>query len=397
MKSFCRFFLTILLPLGAGAGLCFFLPQFSQLTRFEEEVFWFPERFSKEPHWIEREQGLVRASNIGSESERFHFQQFIIDEETRKVFRNETLSAANWVFLLNRLRETGSDSLVLTDPLSWPNSDEISLRALQTQLDRFRHLAMAIGLTQSPIPQNFPAYLDAATIPYKGDISQIPEVNSVISPPSVTAPYYGFTHLNPSEGRMPLIVRWGDKILPSLELAFLIALNDGEVEVTLGESIECGVILPIDSRGSYELPSPATLTESNIPRSLAKMVTDSPSLSGPTFLMSDRDPPRLREIGKTVASQATRLPRDTVSYAQIGWISAIVGLLVFIWLISWQKWLILPFLAVPAFLTIQFQLWLPLSPFLLAFLLLLIFAKKRPNKVREKKAGKKPSPADVSS
>lgn len=373
MKNLAHSLLSYLLPMGAGLLVWFYFAHIPELVRYEHLAFWFPERTSKKHHLIQADSENIITSKIDPEPQRFSCQQFTIDLETARAFRTNHLTAANWVYLLNRIRTRGSDSIIISTPLSWENEDEIALRALEHQLSNFRHTAVAIDLIETPRGSPFPPYLESSIIPYDGDLGKVPSVNHVVSPPSIQTQQYGFTEITPSTAHtLPLLAKWGEHLLPSLELAYLIARNNGEIKIELGKYIDCGVILPIDETGAYDLSS----LEPSSTLSAAELLNGSPTMAGLTLITHENQGERFSQLSSIIAHQATRLPKSANEYRRLSYLEGIPLLLIFLICLHSRKMiLILLCLVAPLGNTLYFKTWILLSPFIVTLLGYLLITK----------------------
>jgi len=382
LRTLFRYFLTIVLPLAAGIAIWFYFLQIPNLSRCEEWLFWYPERHAEDYFFVEPSEEAISVSRVTPEPERLMSCQFVLDEEAQQTFRANPLTASNWVFILNRLRAAGSDTLMVAQPLSWQNADELSLRALEHQLSTFRHSVLAVDLTLLPEASPFPSYLENSTLTVKGDLSQLPEVNNLLTPPSLNVSSFGFGKLPFKGTGIPLLARWGDRVIPSIELALLISKNSGEVEIELGRQINCGVILPIDKRGVYELP----LLTSPKEFSLGTLLTSEEKFPSTTFIRGGADS-RFRDLSSSFAHMATRRPGDTVDYHRLDWRRGAACLVIFVLLLQFRGWLFLlpiaALCAMPPLLSNHLQIWLPLSPFLAALLIFLLVSIRSKNRKKQ--------------
>jgi len=352
----------------------YFVLQLPPLTQWELKAFWYPERFDYESHWTAPlENDRFEVFDVKPEPGRFAQQHYLVDQEAIRTFRSNPLPPANWAALLNKTRVAGSDSVVISDSLSWPDADELSLRTLEHQLSEFRSYAIAIDLTHAPKGQPFPTYLEDSAVTLKGDASALPEINSVVTHPSIQTSHFGFRIVEENPNGIPLLARWGDHILPSLELAYLISASDSPPQIELGKQIVCDVVIPIDDAGRYHPPE---FTPSV--KSASALFTATGSMTGLTVITRPEDPPHFSHLGETLAHQASRIPREPTLYRFLPALLGVPILLIFISLfLSRFRLLALSFLVLPPALAVTKALWIPVSPFLAAALIILLLPRSK--------------------
>ena len=275
VKRFSSPFSTFCIPVLAGLLVAWGILHLPFLVKLEHSAFVYPERLSPETylafHDRDTEQFVVTIYDIRSKyTPEANLTSYAIDSETANILGSPDLSPANWTFLINSIREAGTKHLVITQSLSWENADELALRAIQHELSQLDSFVAGINLQRGPISQEFPSYLEGSVIPSPegATLDKIPAINQIGSHPSIEAPIYGFTQLEniqPDEEsgtiKLPLLARWNDKLLPSLELASLMARSETPPEQVLhhpGKSLtlmgQSLIIIPIDETGRTSIP-----------------------------------------------------------------------------------------------------------------------------------------------
>ncbi|HBE98079.1 MAG TPA: hypothetical protein DDW68_13010 [Verrucomicrobiales bacterium] len=275
VKRFSSPLSTFVIPVLAGLLMAWGIGYLSFMVKLEHLAFVFPKKFSTDTHLafqnIENEKFVVNVYDISSKySPKLNLESYTLDSETTAILGRSDLTPANWVFLINSIREAGAEHLVITQSLSWENTDELVLRAIQHELSQLESFAIGIDLQRGPITQEFPSYLEGSVIqsPEAAALDEIPRINQIGSHPSIEAPFYGFTQLeniHPDKEsdtiELPLLVRWNDKLLPSLELASLMAQNGSNPNSVLflpGKSLllkgQSLIIIPIDKTGRTSIP-----------------------------------------------------------------------------------------------------------------------------------------------
>lgn len=256
----------------------------------------------------------------------------VTDDDPERLFQQNPPAAPDWLVILNRLAATHPRQITVAPVLSWQEADALELGALEFGLKKIPRTVLAYDLRREATPQELPAYLRPSGIPLtraKGDFSRIPLVNRVPFPPSATGPsvtLHGFRLLENSPPETtaetvftPLLARWDDVFLPSLELAHLMAASGtkpSEVTVLPGGYLrlgETGPVIPIDLFGRLAVPV------STLPAS--RPATDLLAENGPGFapdseilMVSKSDPPHLVSTLAALPELASRLPRNHHAY-----------------------------------------------------------------------------------
>ncbi|MGJ8696410.1 MAG: hypothetical protein ACSHYF_08825 [Verrucomicrobiaceae bacterium] len=374
-----------LIPLIVGVALSFALPKINALVELEHQLFWFPKKQSPE-------NTLADRSPLADFRIRVYDVSPTTTEAPRVLTIAEPPSVTDWLFSLNALRTHGAGNLTLSPLLSWTEADELELRALEHEITSFPRATLGLDLRLQSSPEEFPLFLEPSTLKtILGDPSAIPAINALSTPPSVTQGTFGFRllenaqpELTPAEIRLPLLARWGDKILPSIELsgaASLTGHSSADIAVVLGKHIRIGKngpVIPIDATGRTTLPTAipgeteplSTLIDPDKQASPQNVVITSPENS-----------PHLRQLPTSLTHLTSRLPRDpTLFQRPPSWFE--IPLLIFLaLLLQARKPLALLLAPLPPILASTSQLWLVLTPalaLLLTFLFLKLFLKKSP-------------------
>lgn len=263
------------------------------------------------------------------------------------------------------------------------------LRAIQHELSQLGSFAIGIDLQRGPINQEFPSYLKESVIqsPEDAILDEIPGINQIGSHPSIEAPIYGFTQLeniHPDEEsdtiELPLLVRWNDKLLPSLELTSLMAQNKsdpnnvfclpGKALLLKGQSL---IIIPIDKTGRTSIPLKNLKTPSS-----AKLL-ESPEITPPIVaLIPKNSSPQLQQFPFSIqyldslkpqrpSGRYSRLPfwKETaflgifvlILHRRKWWLSTVAALTYFVFPFSTGEWLLFspPLTAALAFTALKIR------------------------------------------
>ncbi|MGC6425868.1 MAG: hypothetical protein ACON5H_02595 [Akkermansiaceae bacterium] len=288
-----------------GVGILLSIPKLPQLLKLEQFLFW---RLDAHQEFYERGQNeitVVRPTPVHIDPP----EVFLVEGAP---------SVTDWMLALNTLNEQKASSITITPPLSWTDADELELRALEHEA-RILPTTLGYDLRLASLPQKFPHHLTPFTLQnISGDLTGIPEVNSLVSPSSITSSTQGFRLLenaqptvSPDSLTLPLLARWDGKILPSLELATLIShfgASPEEIKVHLGSHIRLNLgapVIPIDLKGNVTLPRSDKETSTHTFKSL--FTSDLNLLPETRVLIRHRtDPAHLRSLDQTLAQLSSR-------------------------------------------------------------------------------------------
>jgi hypothetical protein len=365
--------------------LSFELPNLKRLIELEHALFWFPKK----------DDSLVERKALKD----FQICVFDIspDISKKKAIRTFTTSddssVTDWLFALNAVRTHGVDHATVSTLLSWEDSEELELRALDHEIASFPTSTLGITLRLASTPQPFPDYLTASVLP-PGNIETesllVPEVNAVTSAPSATGKLYGFRLLENSQPQiasdtisLPILARWGDRILPSLELASLI-VNTGHTlaDVSLSKNRQLrigttGPVLPLGEDGTIEIPRRAEPGETTPMEALIDP-EKKPSPAKVVFI-SQNDPVHLRQLDFSLSHLGSRLPRAPTTFQRLPHWIEISSLILLALLLQAKKSFALLFIPLAPILATAEQKWWVLTPaigIVATFLLLRLILKK---------------------
>ena len=328
----------------------------------------------------------ITCFTVAPEPARFRLHHFVIDEETRSLFRTERLSPADWAVLLDRLRATGATQLLVTAPLSWEEPDELALRALEHSLTTFRISVTGTDAALLPLPSESLAKLEgvASTLP---DLD-FAEVNSTPDPPSVIGSSLGLRAFPyPSGKGRPLLAKWTDELVPSLEASYLRALArlenpQAQFDLSLDHSqLSLGdFFIPLDPKATPLLP---TVLSAPDPRSASEILLSPQPFDGLVLLSEDSDNPELQRMAATLPVLATSRRRNDRTFPLLTFVKdpvlATAAFITLILVLLLARTPLQALLATPILLSLpfvsfyQFQRWLPATPLLLALLTSTLF------------------------
>jgi hypothetical protein len=200
-----------------------------------------------------------------------------------------------------------------------------------------------------------------------------PEIDHLSAPPSITAPLFGISGLRglkieEKEGalRVPTLLRWGDQLLPSLQLASLLtAANVSPDEIffeppgilRLGRE---GPVLRIDSEGFTWLDDSAATMQS------ASKLQIYPEQAETIKIIRPDEPPRQSEhLASQLRQGLSQKPETTKRYHRWPLLVEIAFLILPALVLTTRRpWLALPLLVPGPLLAPWFSHWLLLTPFL---------------------------------
>jgi hypothetical protein len=303
---------------------------------------------------------------------------YLVDDETREIMGSNEGDPVEWAQLIRQTRLTDDRLIAITSSLSWPDAEQLSLLALQEQLDLTPCLVVGLRGELLNIESSLPPELASSVIP-SGPLSEFtfPEIDRLTVPPSVTAPLFGISEVRgfkiekkEDHLRLPMIIRWGDHLLPSLQLASLLTMNglsptevliDPNGYLRLGKS---GPILFVDSAGCAFLPSDESKDQS------ASILQIYPTRAETAKIINPDTPPiPARGLPSQLSFLNGKPPELVKTYQR--WPVFIELLLLFfpsLILRSRRAWLFLPLVFTQAAVSTLLSHWLLLSPFLLVLI-----------------------------
>jgi len=376
-----------------GIGLLVGLPKIRALVEFEHALFWNPLTFAGQPHYEEPgnkedfEIKIFKRTYIpGVRTITTHE----IDSETEEILGTSPLQPTNWAYFLSQLKPEQTPLLVITNGLSWEDAEEIPIRALQHELSRFP--ASVIGLAcektgdQAPIP----AYLQPSTISkFAGYPPDLPEIDKVTAPPSVQATYFGVSSIRglkikPGDQsiKIPLLIKWDDQILPSVELAALLAefkIKPSELVIDpkgyLRLNKEGPIFFQIDDQGFTDInDKPNELT------SASELLTSPDDRRNDAIMITTQDgPDRLKLLAGLYNNLAMNSQRLAVTFQR--WPLIIEASFLILLVLSFttrRLWPALILIIIGGIVSFLFYKWLILSPVIALLIAYFIFFRRKP-------------------
>jgi len=192
-------------------------------------------------------------------------------EDPDGIFESSPPSPADLAVVLDELFQLGHRKLAVATPLAWEKPDPIAASALDFQLSRFAPAIVGMPLVRGITPGAIPDAFERLSVPVgkiRGEVRSLPIVNQLAIPDpqfGAETTWAAFTRLEnekepefgetPTPVRVPLLARWGERVVVALPLAVMMARFDvsaGDLVVKPGRDIrlgESGPVIPIDEFG----------------------------------------------------------------------------------------------------------------------------------------------------
>ena len=171
-------------------------------------------------------------------------------EDPERIFDANPLSASDAAVLLDALKKSNVQAVVISSPFAWPEADPFALDALEYVMSRFTACVTSAVLSRAAQPEPMPAALVRASIPLSrvtGSAATLPVVNRV----AVAGTYLGRQHTwagfsaieseVTSSDRPWLLARWGDRVIFSTALLAVLVrenIHPDELVIVTGQSIQ---------------------------------------------------------------------------------------------------------------------------------------------------------------
>lgn len=387
--KFLRFGIFLLFPLLAGVGLLLELAHLPSLVGFEHFAFLYPGRFEEDQILSDRgdlcEFKITLIDFSEDEDHPLNIGTYEIDKETVEIMGPEGNRPIEWAQFLDQTRLKDDRLIVITSSLSWNDADELPLLALQEQISSTSNLVIGLRgeLLNSEAP--FVEYLRNSAIPDDSFSSlDLPEIDHISFQPSIKAPIFGISEVrglkiekNGEIHRVPMLVRWGDQILPTLPLACLLTTHGIPPSgLKLGPSGhlrfgKTGIILKLDAQGFTRLRSTAAS-----PQSASKLQVYPEQSETYKVIVLPGAPPVATRLSAQLQQALSQRPKELITYQRFHLTIEIAFLVVMaLFLQTRQFWIYLPVFAALLGGSLLSGYWLLLTPFL-ALILVHLFIRK---------------------
>ena len=153
--------------------------------------------------------------------------------------------------IFNNMQRLGARRAAYAPLLAWENPDAIGLTALETQMNTFESIVIAVPLTRGAVMETMPAAFRRASLPIediKGNIDALPVVNRASIPNIIygndnTLAGFQILDSEPAIEATPLLARWDYRVVfafPLLAAMQQLQLNPEDVIIQVGKSIRLG-------------------------------------------------------------------------------------------------------------------------------------------------------------
>ena len=265
--------LSFLLPLIGSVGLLTKLPEIAPLSRIERSFFLFPERFQRDHSFVDQSESkkfeLTCLDFTPDPAANLNIKSYLLDKESLDIMGPDGGSSIEWAQFLAQTRLDDDRLTVITSSLSWDDTSELAILALQDEVNGTPSLVIGLQAefinSEAPLPE----YLESTVIPLEiPDEFDLPKIDHIRRPPSINSNSFGISEVRglilESDGDQtlaPMLVRWDNHILPSLTLASILKshrLNSTDLILEKGGYLRLGtegIILRLDQKGRAALPS----------------------------------------------------------------------------------------------------------------------------------------------
>jgi len=397
--------LPIILPLLLGGALLCLLTLWksSPLVSLEHRLFFFPERF--EPESIFSDHGekahfKVELLDFKGEKESHSLGSYLLDKETRDIISH---TPENWAYLLSSISQSHEGILVIESPLSWTDASELSIQTLDRQIAQKSGIVIGLAAEFNNTGASLPPFLESSVIPADiPDFLDLPQIDFLTHPPSLKAPLFGISNIQgqiiestAEDIKVPMLVQWGQSILPSTHLAALLRAQqlhpqdliiDPAGYLRFGQK---GSILSIDPQGRSLFPNQGNSSSS------AAQILISPDETRSSKILLHPDSPKHLTLLETHLSEALSQKPKLIKTYQRWPLPLEISALIILTLLLQLRRLWLSFLSVAALFTLSVSLghWFLLSPVIL--LLITFFALRKPKIKAPKKKETTPAAAST--
>ncbi|MFT6863187.1 MAG: hypothetical protein ACJAVK_001748 [Akkermansiaceae bacterium] len=395
--------ISLLFPLLVGIALLLALTNLPSLVRFEHLAFLYPGRFHDDLILSERvdlnEFKITLIDFSENKDPPLNIGTYEIDQETTEIMGPTGSRPIEWAQFLNQTRLEDDRLTVITSSLSWNDAAELPLLALQEQISSTPNLV--IGLRGELLNSEAPLveYLRSSVIPADSFSSlDLPEIDHISFQPSVEAPLFGISDVRglkiEKEGdfhEVPMLVRWGDQLLPTLPLACLLTthgMKPSELKLAPTGHLrfgETGIILKLDSRGFTPLRS----TEAPLQSASKLQVYPEQSETYKVIVLPDA-PPAATRLTAQLQQALSQLPRPLKTYQRFHLTIEIAFLIVMaLFLETRRVWISLPGFAALLGGSLMTGYWILLTPLVALILAQLVVRKLTPQPRASRKKKKK--------
>ncbi len=189
-----------------------------------------------------------------------------LHDDPNGFFQSSPHAPVDIAVILSNIQRLGARHLACAPLLAWENPDAIGLTALETQMDKFHSMVIAVPLARGAVLEPMPAAFRRASLPIEdihGDIQGLPVINRASIPNLIygndnTLAGFQILDSEPPGDAIPLLARWDYRIVlafPLLAAMQQLELRPEDLTIHVGESIRLGKqgpVVPIDEFGRLD-------------------------------------------------------------------------------------------------------------------------------------------------
>lgn len=174
-----------------------------------------------------------------------------LNDDPNGFFQSSPHAPVDIAVIFSNMQRLGARRVAYAPLMAWENPDAIGLTALETQMDTFESIVMAVPLTRGAVMEPMPAAFRRASLPIediKGNLEALPIINRASIPHMIYGnenTLAGFQVLDsePASDAIPLLARWDYRIVlafPLLTAMQQLQLKPEDLTIRVGESIKLG-------------------------------------------------------------------------------------------------------------------------------------------------------------
>lgn len=174
-----------------------------------------------------------------------------LNDDPNGFFQSSPHAPVDIAVILSNMQRLGARHAAYAPLLAWENPDAIGLTALETQMDAFESMVIAVPLTRGAVMEPMPAAFRRASLPIEdiqGNIEALPVINRASIPNMIYGnanTLAGFQVLDsePAGEGIPLLARWDYRVVfafPLLTAMQQLQLHPSDLTIHVGKSIKLG-------------------------------------------------------------------------------------------------------------------------------------------------------------
>lgn len=193
-----------------------------------------------------------------------------LNDDPDEFFQSSPHAPVDIAVIFSNMQRLGARRVAYAPLLAWEKPDAIGLTALETQINTFESIVIAVPLTRGAVMETMPAAFRRASLPaedIKGSIDALPVINRASIPNIIygndnTLAGFQILDSEPTGEATPLLARWDHRVVfafPLLAAMQQLQLKPEDLIIQVGKSIRLGnqgATIAIDEFGR----SPKTTT-----------------------------------------------------------------------------------------------------------------------------------------